>query len=55
MGLPQGLVGPKKGKIEAYKKKQKIFFQKFKNFFFENHKKSKKNEKNYDDAYMWIG
>ena len=32
MGLPQGLVGPKKGKIKAYKKKLRKFF--FKNSIF---------------------
>ena len=45
MGLPQGLVGPKNGKIEAYKKK-------LRNFFSKNHKKFKKNLKKYNDAYM---
>ena len=43
VGLPQGLVGPKMGKIEAYKKKLKKNFFENSNFFLKNHKKFKKN------------
>ena len=38
VGLPEGLVGPKKGKIEAYKNNYENLFFKFKFFF----KKSQK-------------
>ena len=46
MGLPQGLVGPKKGKIEAYKKKLRKIFFKDSNFFLKITKGLRKIKKN---------